>query len=174
MLPLLLHAAVPLTHSIYRIAGKFSGIHELAKMKISRRKRSWLNLANLHGCGHWHSACACAHVYVDRNEKKMSTYTVETIVRGYHVYQNVWDAAVGQVLPCQRERGNVHEPYAVAIVDRARGVIVGHVPRAVSSVRYLFLGNSGTILCLVTGTRRYSRDLPQSGLEIPCKLAKLG
>ena len=100
----------------------------------------------------------------------MSTYTVETIVRGYHVYQNVWDAAVGQVLPCQRERGNVHEPYAVAIVDRARGVIVGHVPRAVSSVRYLFLGNSGTILCQVTGTRHYSRDLPQSGLEIPCKL----
>ena len=43
----------------------------------------------------------------------MSTYTVETIVCGYHVYQVVWEAAVGQVLPCQRERGNVHDPYAV-------------------------------------------------------------
>ena len=40
----------------------------------------------------------------------MSTYTVETIVRGYHVYQVVWKAAVGQVLPYQRERGN---PYVV-------------------------------------------------------------
>ena len=62
----------------------------------------------------------------------MSTYTIETIVRGYHVYQVVWEAAVGQVLPCQRERGNVHDPYAVAIVDK--GVVVGHVPRAISSV----------------------------------------
>ena len=38
----------------------------------------------------------------------MSTYTIETIIRGYHVYQVVWEAAVGQVLPCQQERGNVH------------------------------------------------------------------
>ena len=48
----------------------------------------------------------------------MSTYMVETIVRGYHVYQVVWEAAVGQILPCQRERGNVHDLYDVAIVDR--------------------------------------------------------
>ena len=98
----------------------------------------------------------------------MSTYTVETIVRGYHVYQVIWEAAVGQVLPCQRERGNVHDPYAVAIVER--GVVVGHVPRAISSVCYLFLGKSGTISCQVTGTKHYSRDLPQGGLEVPCKL----
>ena len=41
----------------------------------------------------------------------MSTYTVETIVRGYHVYRAVWEAAIGQVLPCKQERGNVHDPY---------------------------------------------------------------
>ena len=29
----------------------------------------------------------------------MSTYTVKTILHGYHVYQIVWEAAVGQVLP---------------------------------------------------------------------------
>ena len=31
-------------------------------MKISRRKLSWNSLANLHECGHWHSACACVHI----------------------------------------------------------------------------------------------------------------
>ena len=36
----------------------------------------------------------------------MSSYTVETVVRGYHMYKEVWDAAVGQVLPCQQERGS--------------------------------------------------------------------
>ena len=36
-------------------------------------------------------------------------------------------------------------------------------------VRY-FLRRGGTIDCVVTGTQRYSADLPQGGLEIPCKL----
>jgi hypothetical protein len=31
----------------------------------------------------------------------MSIYTVETIIRGYHVYREVWEAAVGEVLPYQ-------------------------------------------------------------------------
>lgn len=93
---------------------------------------------------------------------------METIVRGYHVYRAVWEAVIGQVLPCQHERSNTHNPYAVAVVDR--GVIVGHVPRSISSVCYLFLVRKGTISCEVTGSRQYSTDLPQGGLEIPCKL----
>ena len=74
----------------------------------------------------------------------MSTYTVKMIVRGYQV---IWEVAVGQVLPCQRDCGNVHDHYAVAIVDK--GVVIGHVLRAISSVCYLFLGKSGTISCQV-------------------------
>ena len=62
----------------------------------------------------------------------------------------------------------MHDPYALAVVNR--GVIVGHVPRAISSVCYLFLGRNSTIQCQVTGTRQYSVDLPQGGLEVPCKL----
>ena len=64
----------------------------------------------------------------------MSTYMVETIVhvRGYHVYQVVWEAAVGQVLPCQQERGNVHDPYVVAIIksiiERVLSLVMCHVP----------------------------------------------
>ena len=27
----------------------------------------------------------------------------------------VWEAAVGQILPCEREGGNIHDPYAVTI-----------------------------------------------------------
>ena len=80
---------------------------------------------------------------------------METVIRGYHVYKEVWDAAIEQVLPCQQERGNTHDPYAVAVVER--GVIVGHVPCAVSSVCYLFLGEKGTISCQVTGMRHYSK-----------------
>ena len=93
---------------------------------------------------------------------------VQTIVRGYDAYRDIWNAATGQILPCQRERGNVHDPYAVAVVEK--GVTVGHVPRPISSVCSLFLGRNGTILCEVIGSWHYSIDLPQGGLEIPCKL----
>ena len=43
------------------------------------------------------------------------------------MYMGVSGAAIGQVLPYQQECGNIHDPYAVAVVKR--GVIVGHVPR---------------------------------------------
>ena len=33
-----------------------------------------------------------------------------------------------------------------------------------------FLEGGGSIHCVVTGRRRYSSDLPQEGLEIPCSL----
>ena len=97
----------------------------------------------------------------------MEIYTIQTCVRGYHIYKEVWEAPLGQLLLCQRELGNVHDPYAVAVVD-TRGIItlvVGHVRRAISSVCYFFLGRSGTITCEVTGLRQYYVDLPQGGLN---------
>ena len=51
---------------------------------------------------------------------------METVVRGYRVYGADWEAPVGQILPCQREGGNIHDPYAVAVVEE--GVVVGHAP----------------------------------------------
>ena len=68
--------------------------------------------------------------------------------------------------------GNVRDPYAVTVVER--GVIVGHVPQAISSVCFLFLGRNSTLTCQVTGARHYSINLPQGGLEIPCKLIFYG
>lgn len=43
-------------------------------------------------------------------------YTRACCVRGYHVYQAVWDAAVGEVLVCKREPTNAVDRYAVAVV----------------------------------------------------------
>ena len=47
---------------------------------------------------------------------KLESYEVPTVDRGYHVYMAVWEAAVGQILPCKREGGNFHDPYAVTVV----------------------------------------------------------
>ena len=95
-------------------------------------------------------------------------FSVSLMVRGYHVYQDEWEAVLGEVLSCQREPGNRHDPYAVAAVSSGR--TVGHVPRKISPICSIFIHRGGLITCTVTGSRRYSTDLEQGGLEIPCLL----
>ena len=54
------------------------------------------------------------------------------------------------------------------------GIAVGHVPRTILAVCSMFLLQGDSISCQVTGTRRYSIDLPQGGLELPCRLSFTG
>ena len=81
---------------------------------------------------------------ITKNCRRMESYSIHTSVRGYHVYKDVWEAALGQLLPCQREP-NIHDPYTVAVVETGVATrIVGHVPRAISSVCYYLTRLSNT------------------------------
>ena len=62
---------------------------------------------------------------------------VESCIRGYHYYQNIWDPVVDEVLACVREDGNPHDRYAIAVYKDTR--VVGHVARKISTVCCLFL-----------------------------------
>ncbi len=59
-----------------------------------------------------------------------TTFRVEAMVRGYHVYQGVWAPTIGEELPCRKEHGNTQDPYAVAVLDGVK--VVGHVPKKIS------------------------------------------
>ena len=89
-------------------------------------------------------------------------------VRGHHLYKGIWNPVVGEVLQCEREPRNAADRYAVAVTKG--GVVFGHLPRKISRLCSLFLRRGGTIHCSVTGAKRYSVDLPQGGLEVPCSL----
>ena len=93
-------------------------------------------------------------------------------MRGYHIYKDIWGAAVGEELVCTRERGNPRDGYAVAVVKD--GTTVGHLPRKLSCLCALFIRRGGSIRCSVSGRRRYSSDLLQGGFEIPCVLLFTG
>ena len=71
-----------------------------------------------------------------------------------------------ETLQCTREQGNSNDHYAVAV--KKDGVIVGHIPRKISRVTFLFLKRGGSLQCTVTWRRQYCSDLPQGGLDIPC------
>ena len=84
-------------------------------------------------------------------------------------YKTIWSAPVdGRELPCEREPGNARDALAVAI--RSSGdLTVGHVPRLISAICSIFIRRGGSLVCVVTGSRQYSADLPQGGLEVPCQ-----
>ena len=101
-------------------------------------------------------------------EIKMESYEVGSYVRGFHVYGNVWTPSIGEILVCERKDGNPSDLYAVAI--KKGGKVIGHVPRKMSAACALFLQLGGALHCEVTDSQcQYSSNLPQGGLEIPCK-----
>ena len=43
---------------------------------------------------------------------------VNFCVRGYHVYKDIWAAAIGEELVCGREPTNMADRYAVAVLNK--------------------------------------------------------
>ena len=113
-------------------------------------------------------ACRLASGWCAIEKQSMEDFEVPWCIRGYHIYKYIWHAAIGQHLSCRREPDNTSDRYAVAVIKD--GIIIGHLLRKISKVSSLILRRGGSICCIVTGGRRYSADLPQGGLEIPCGL----
>ena len=62
---------------------------------------------------------------------------VESCVRGFHVYQDIWTPTAGERFPCETEDSNANDPYAVAV---KKGVqVIEHVPRKISAACCLFI-----------------------------------
>ena len=100
----------------------------------------------------------------------MYRHSIESCIRGFHVYKATWSPTIGEQLSCKRERNNTKDRYAVKVVKPRSEDIVGHLPRTISTAASLFIRNGGTVHCCVTGSRRYSSDLVQGGMEIPCQI----
>ena len=103
----------------------------------------------------------------------IDTFRLDSVVRGHHVFKDIWSSMLGEELECIRETGNVHDLYAVGVVKTGTGT-VGHLPKKISTPCSLFLRKGGNIVCTITGRRQYSVDLPQGGLEVPCELTFKG
>ena len=54
---------------------------------------------------------------------KMDTLEIGCCIRGYHFYQDVWEAAIDEELVCRPERCNGHDWYPMAVMknDRSSG-----------------------------------------------------
>ena len=62
------------------------------------------------------------------------SFSVDSVIRGHHIYKDIWTPNLGEILPCKVEPGNVHDPYAVAVERDQDDTTIGHVPRSISAV----------------------------------------
>ena len=63
----------------------------------------------------------------------MASFEIEAMVRGYHIYKDVWSAVIDEEFPCKREDGN---RFAVSVCNG--DIVIGHVPRKISTVCSLY------------------------------------
>jgi len=66
-------------------------------------------------------------------------HSIDSAVRGFHVYKDVWSPSIHEQLRTTQELGNPEDEYAVAVVkdddssSSTTGTItVGHVPKEIS------------------------------------------
>ena len=76
----------------------------------------------------------------------MEEYETLSCVCGYHEYQRVWTAAMGEILRLEKEmRRNPRYPYPIVV--KKDGITVGHLPHNISRICSLFLIRGGKFSC---------------------------
>ena len=93
------------------------------------------------------------------------SFTIASLIRGYHIHQDIWTPTINEELSCEQEIGNRHDTFAVA--TRNEIGTVGLVPQYVSHICSVFIRRGGAISSCVTGSRQYSADLEKGGMNIP-------
>ena len=53
--------------------------------------------------------------YMFSVETMVLGYRIDYTIYGYHEYQNAWDTPIGEILSCEKEVGNIHDTFVVAI-----------------------------------------------------------
>ena len=96
----------------------------------------------------------------------LRVFEFDSYIRGYHAYKAMWNPALGDVLPLERETTNVKDKFALALMKGS--TVVGHIPYNIAPAVSHFLKRSiNKATVEVTGAAVNRRA--GYGLEIPCK-----
>ena len=95
----------------------------------------------------------------------LESVTIDSYIRGYHAYKEIWIPTAGEELLLRREPDNIDDQYAVAVTKD--GEIVGHVPFNLARTVCQFLrGDYNSAFAEVTGN--YLNRGAGYGLEVTC------
>ena len=73
---------------------------------------------------------------MQNGQRSDTVYQKALCVCRHHIYKNIWEVAVGEIVACILEPGKFHDRNVVAVEKNGR--IIGHLPRKVSHVCALF------------------------------------
>lgn len=90
---------------------------------------------------------------------------INSYIRGYHAYMDIWQPTIGEILLAKPEPTNVKDSKAVAVFREE--VIVGHVPFNLASRLFEFLRRDVNKAFVEVAGERVNRGAGY-GLEIPC------
>ena len=117
-----------------------------------------------------------ARTYVVKNFELSFEINFRTIIRGHHVYKNIWTSSLGQVLkakPDERKEAMGYDKYSIGVFkqseeDDSQLILVGHAPVELSRIlnQYLKADEGSSIYVEVTGKRK--REV---GLVVPAKFS---
>ena len=73
----------------------------------------------------------------------MESYSIDSVIRGYHIYKDIWAAPIRAILYCKKESFNPSGPYAVVTLNGT--IVIGHVPRVISTACSAFIRRGGGV-----------------------------
>ena len=117
---------------IYRRHGNFHG-----------RNISWIKFSResifVGGCSH--EILNSVKIFVVENFTcaqwpKQSQYQKVLYIRGYHVYDDIWEVAVGETVERVLEPGNFLDKNTVSVTVEKDGRIIGYLPKGIARPSY--------------------------------------
>ena len=109
-------------------------------------------------------------------DKDLVTYEYDSFARGFHVYMDIWNLVIGEILKCKREPKNEVYKHAVAIMcsdTLGKETVVGHIPHNISKFSSMFLTIPSTAIEVEVLGKRVNRGSGY-GLESPVKYRYYG
>ena len=67
---------------------------------------------------------------------ELEHFEIKFVSCWFHIYRDIWNPKLSQLLEVFHEQGNVHDPFAMACEVRSAAVlttaVIGHIPREIS------------------------------------------
>ena len=100
---------------------------------------------------------------------KENILTVQSDVRGFHVYKAIWQPEEGEKLMCEHEENKEYD-FAIKVCRPLDRKIVGHLPIEISRITRFIIARGAIVEAQLTAAHYRRSPLVQGGLEIPCSL----
>ena len=100
------------------------------------------------------------------------SFNLDSFIKGYHVYQEVWSPELHEMLSAVQEPRNIVDKYAVSV--QRDGEVVGHLMKGKScrfaKTIFYFLSADKKNDCTVVVTGKAINRGDGEGMQVPCTL----